>query len=58
MQFLRLNEVCAKVGVSRATLYRRVRDGSFPAPFRVGPRASRWRLDEVEEYMAGQPRTV
>lgn len=56
MQLLRLNEVCSKVGVSRATLYRRVREGSLPAPVHVGPRTSRWRLDEIDEYIANLPK--
>ena len=34
------------IGVSRATFWRRVADGTLPGPLKIGA-ASRWRRDEI-----------
>mgnify|MGYP006276843971 CR=1 FL=1 len=34
------------LGISRATFWRRVADGTFPRPIRIGG-ATRWRRDEL-----------
>ncbi len=47
---LRLAEVCELLAVSRSTIYRRVSDGSFPAPIRLGSHSVRWRLEEVQAW--------
>ena len=49
-------QVCAMLGVSRATLERMVAIGLFPKPFQVGKRAVRWRSDEVEAFIGNMPR--
>ena len=46
------------VSMSRASVYRRVRDGTFPAPLRIGVRAVRWRESEVERWIASRPRAA
>ena len=53
-QLLRERDVCEMVAVSRSTLWRWVRAGSFPAPIRIGPSAVRWRLSVVHEWMASK----
>lgn len=58
MQLLRREEVCQRIAVSGPTLYRMVKFGGFPAPIRVGPRASRWREDEVEKFLQDRPRST
>lgn len=40
------NTAAALLGISRATFWRRVKDGTFPAPIRIGG-ATRWRRDEL-----------
>jgi prophage regulatory protein len=40
------NAAAAWLGMSRATFWRRVNDGTFPQPVRIG-RATRWRRDEL-----------
>jgi|AACY02.2.fsa_nt_gi Predicted transcriptional regulator len=37
----------AWLGMSRATFWRRVTDGTFPQPIRIG-RSTRWRRDELQ----------
>ena len=57
-QKITLDEVCSLVQISRATIYRRIKSGTFPAPVKVpsnaarGPKTvSRWGLSEVESWM-------
>ena len=52
---LRRPEVERLVGVSRATLYKWLRSGVFPAPVRLGPRAVGWRRPDVERWLAERP---
>ena len=54
-RLLRVKEVASLIGVSRSTIYRMVEAGQFPQPIRIGPRASRWRLSEVLEWMTSRP---
>ena len=56
-RYLRRSEVEARLGVTRSTLYRWMRDGEgFPEPIQLGPRAVRWRESEVEAFLAARPR--
>lgn len=49
---LRLPEVKAHTGLSRSELYRRIAQGAFPAPVKIGARASAWSSAEVERWKA------
>jgi prophage regulatory protein len=51
-QYLRRSEVERLVGLSKATIYRRVRAGSFPAPYHIGGSAVRWRLTDLVTWSA------
>ena len=53
-RILRIAQVLALTGLSRATLYRLVDSGDFPQPVRLGgpnSRAVGWRLSEVQEWI-------
>ncbi|MCY3845685.1 MAG: AlpA family phage regulatory protein [Acidobacteria bacterium] len=50
-------EVERRVHLSRASVYRLVARGEFPAPLRVGPRAVRWRSYEIGAWISSRPRT-
>ena len=49
---LRLPQVKLRTGLSRSELYRRMAVGAFPAPIKIGERASAWSSEEVERWMA------
>ena len=51
---LRLPEVLNEVGLSRSTVYKLIKDGRFPAPIKLGPRASGWIREELSEWIAGR----
>ena len=55
VQVLRPREVCNVLSVSRTTLWRRIRDGSFPAPLRLSDHIVGWRLADVERWLAERP---
>ena len=57
-RFLRRREVEQMVGLSRTSIYRLMDSGNFPHPIRVGPRAVRWRLRDIEEWMLERPFTT
>ena len=56
-RLLRLEEVLSYTGLSRSELYRKIQVGEFPGSVKVGKRAVRWRESEVDEWIAGRPRT-
>jgi predicted DNA-binding transcriptional regulator AlpA len=48
--FLRLPEAKAITGLSKTSLYVLIRDRSFPAPVRLGPRAVAWVRSDVRQW--------
>jgi prophage regulatory protein len=48
--FLRIAEVLKRTGLSRATLYRKIEDGSFPAQVRLSDRCCGWRESAVNHW--------
>ena len=59
VQILRTATVLRATGLSKTTLWRRVSDGSFPEPIRLGGPRSRavgWYRAEVEDWIHSRPR--
>ena len=50
------SEVEERTGLSRTSIYRLMREGTFPEPIKIGPRAVRWHESEIEAYLASRPR--
>ncbi len=48
---LRLKQVLEIIPVSRATIYKWVREGKFPQQEALGPRTSAWKESEVMEWL-------
>ena len=55
-KMLRVPAVLARTGFSRVTLWRRVRDGIFPAPVELGPNMIGWPEESIEEFIEALPR--
>ncbi len=53
---LRIPEVLNKVGLSRSTIWRKVRDGKFPPPVLLGGNSIGWFNHEIEEWLEARPR--
>ena len=56
-KLIRLKEVLRLVGLSRSSLYRKKRSGSFPESVQLGERVVAWWESEVREWMAGRPKS-
>ena len=52
---LRRQAVEERTGLSTATIYRKMKGGTFPLARRIGERAVRWSEAEIEEWIAGRP---
>lgn len=51
-KLLRLRDVASRVGMSKATIYRRIALGEFPRPVSVGGASVRWRESDIDGWMA------
>ncbi|MFM0192116.1 AlpA family phage regulatory protein [Paraburkholderia strydomiana] len=49
---MRRVEVERETGLSRSTIYQRVKDGTFPAPLKIGPGSTGWRVADIETFLA------
>jgi predicted DNA-binding transcriptional regulator AlpA len=52
LQFLRINDVCQLLRISKPTLWRLRRTPGFPEPIEVTDRLIAWRRTEVEAWLA------
>jgi len=52
--FLRRKQVETRTGLSRSMIYQYIKDGVFPKPMPLGPRAVGWLESEVSEWIAGR----
>lgn len=50
-RLLRKPAVLARVPLSDTTLWRRVKDGTFPAPVRISTNAVAWREADVDRWI-------
>lgn len=53
-RIIRMPEVESTVGLSAATIYRRIKAGEFPAPVKLGKHASGWLLSAVQGWIQKQ----
>jgi len=64
-RFLKLPEVCRRVGLGKTMIYAMVKDGRFPKPYKLSPFMSRWskreivaRIADVKDGFEGRQRYV
>ena len=50
-RILRLRTVLLRTGLSRSTLYRKIREGSFPRQLRISVHGAGWRESAVSRWM-------
>ena len=55
---LRFPDVIARTGLSRTTIWRKVRRGLFPAPVQLGENSVGWSEDEITAWVASRPRVA
>ena len=49
-----MQSVLDRTGLSRATLYRQISEGSFPRQLQLTRRCVAWRESEIESWMAAR----
>lgn len=49
---LRRPDVEALTGLSRSTIYKFMKDGTFPKTVKIGPRAVGWRQTDIEDWLS------
>ncbi len=53
---LRRKQLEMRTGLSRSTIYQYIKDGVFPKPVPLGPRAVGWIESDVSEWIATRVR--
>jgi len=54
-RLLRIAQVLERVPLSKAQLYRRMAEGTFPRPRRLGPNSEAWVESELDAWIASLP---
>ena len=50
-RILRIRTVLERTGLSRATLYRKIQQGSFPRQIKISMRCAGWRESAIAEWL-------
>ena len=53
-RLLRVSTLSEQLGISRTTLWRMVKDGTFPAPRRITAGVKGWLPKDVDEWLERQ----
>jgi prophage regulatory protein len=50
-KILRIRTVLTRTGLSRSTIYRKMKDGTFPSQIRISEHCSGWRESEINSWI-------
>lgn len=50
-RFYRMDQLLNLIPLSKATVWRKVKDGSFPRPVKLSVRITAWRADEIAAWL-------
>jgi len=50
-RILRLKAVLERTGLSRSTMYRKIKHGTFPAQVQISERCIGWRESDLEQWL-------
>ena len=53
-QLIKLKDVLKATALSRSSVYALIAKGEFPAPVKIGPRASAWNYPEIASWIASR----
>lgn len=54
LKILRRKQVEGRTGLSRSTIYERIKAGTFPAPISLGAKAVGWIESEIDTWLSDQ----
>jgi prophage regulatory protein len=49
--YIRLTTLCKLIPFAKSTIWRKVKKGTFPAPFRLSQKVTAWRAEDIREWM-------
>jgi predicted DNA-binding transcriptional regulator AlpA len=52
--YVRVNQLTKLIPISKATIWRKVKDGTFPIPVKLGNRITAWHMDDIESWLAAR----
>jgi prophage regulatory protein len=51
-RIVRVKTVLARTALSRATIYRKIAEGTFPPQIRISSRGAGWRESDIDRWIA------
>ncbi|RKJ89771.1 AlpA family transcriptional regulator [Aeromonas veronii] len=54
IRLLRIKDVVSKVGLSKPTIYLKIREGDFPRQVFLGPKTVAWVESEINEWLSAK----
>ena len=57
-RLLNRREVEEITGFSCSSIYRKMREGSFPVPIKIGARSVRWQEQDIDRWLSSRPRAT
>jgi prophage regulatory protein len=51
-RLIRINEVMSRVGLCKASIYNRIKDGNFPRPVSLGGKSVGWLESSIDQWIA------
>jgi prophage regulatory protein len=57
-RYVRVNQLTQLIPISKASVWRKVKEGSFPKPIKLGERITAWRMEDVEAWLTARHREV
>lgn len=55
-RIIRLKTVLYRSGLSRSTVYRKIKEGTFPPQIKLGINGTGWKESELNRWIANPPR--
>lgn len=56
VHIIRIDELCLRTGLSRSTIWRQTKAGTFPLPIRLGPNSVGWMSNEIGHWISTRAR--
>lgn len=53
-KLIRFRDLRKSIPLSRSTIWRKVRDGQFPSPIRIGKSAVAWLSSDIQQWIEHQ----
>lgn len=50
--YVRINQLIQKLPISKASIWRKVKQGTFPAPVKLSVGITAWRTTDIENWLS------